>query len=343
MFVVRLCLLACCVQLASGLWSARATLSRISMSASNGDNNLQPQQQQLNRRRHRAVLTSNRIRSQLVQIQQQQAALQQQQEELQELQELTARLAGETTATVPALPTIGGSSSGGGGGDSSGQSPGGTAAGEQELFRHRFLVSSDLCIRLPIEAATLLRAFVVHSHLSGVINLQLESFRPVSKVTLCPDAKRMASMPNAGGSSLLSEVLAFELLARAFGASLERTELELDYAHGSTMTDFAITIFGGYPLGVSVTRAYKWRGGLADPSGLNVAEARRLIIKKLAAINVSSRNVQNYRWRKQLLHVWAFTHRDAVLLEKTYSAVPASLRANTVLLITRCNGVNWIR
>ena len=58
----------------------------------------------------------------------------------------------------------------------------------------------------------------------------------------------------------MSEVLAFELLARTFGASLERTELELAYTRGSKMTDFAIILFGGYPLGVSVTRAYKWHG-----------------------------------------------------------------------------------
>jgi hypothetical protein len=36
-----------------------------------------------------------------------------------------------------------------------------------------------------------------------------------------PDAARMLEMPNAGGSSLVSEALAFEVLARAFGASLE--------------------------------------------------------------------------------------------------------------------------
>ena len=54
------------------------------------------------------------------------------------------------------------------------------------------------------------------------------------------------------------------------------------------------------------------------------------------------RNVQNFRFRKQLLHVWAFTHRDARLIEQMYQQVPASLRTNTVLLITRCDGVRWI-
>ena len=158
----------------------------------------------------------------------------------------------------------------------------------------------------------------------------------------------MLALPNAGGSSLLSEALALELLSRAFGASLERTELELVYSHGSKMTDFAINLFGGYQLGVSVTRAYKWSRGTADSAGptrpgeLNVHEAQRLLVKKLRGINASSKNVQNFRWTKQLLCVWAFSHRDATLLEEIYEQMPAELRANTVMLITRCDGASWI-
>ena len=214
-------------------------------------------------------------------------------------------------------------------------------AGQQDLFRHRFLVSSDLCIRLPIEAATLLRAFVVNSHLSGVLNLQLEAFRPLSRVQFCPDAKRMLSLPNAGGSSLLSEALAFELLARAFGASLERTEMELTYKIGSSMTDFAIHLFGGYPLGVSVTRAYKWRRG-DHPSGLDVPEAHRLLVKKLQAINASSRNVQNYRFRKQLVSRAATepARRPCPLLPQTAISLPSlrlSLQAGCRCLLPCAN------
>ena len=116
----------------------------------------------------------------------------------------------------------------------------------------------------------------------------------------------MLSLPNAGGSSLLSEVLSFEMLSRAFGATLDRTEMELTYvpgapprgrlarcdppsrainkiardslpatcsprgcaslAPGSKITDYAVTVHGGYKLGVSVTRAFKFEaetGGAA--------------------------------------------------------------------------------
>lgn len=52
--------------------------------------------------------------------------------------------------------------------------------------------------------------------------------------------------------------------------------------------------------------------------------------------------MQNYSWRKQLLVVFTFSHGDAALLEREYSKLPAELRANTVLLVTRTNGVEWI-
>ena len=127
---------------------------------------------------------------------------------------------------------------------------------------------------------------------------------------------------------------------------------QLRYSHGSKMTDFAIECFGGYPLGVSVTRAYKWRGGVSSrasrsvhrspPIPLEPQDAHRLLVKKLRAINVSSRNIQNYRWDKQLLIVWAFSHHDARLIEDIYTKLPPTLRANTVLLAVRCNGAPWM-
>ena len=216
------------------------------------------------------------------------------------------------------------------------------APGQQELFRYRFLVAKDMCLRLPLEATTRLRAFVAQPDLGGCVHLQLDCFRPLRKVCWSGGAARMLRLPNAGGSSILSEALAFEVLARAFEASLEKTELELCYRHGSKMTDFAVAMYGTERLGVSVTRAYKWWGRRQLPAGLDAYEVRRLLKKKLAAINISSQNVVNYAFRKQLLLVWAFDQRDAMLIERTYMALPGVMRSNTVLLITRCNGVQWI-
>jgi len=52
--------------------------------------------------------------------------------------------------------------------------------------------------------------------------------------------------------------------------------------------------------------------------------------------------VQNYSWRKQLLVVFTFSHDDAALLESVYERMPSELRANTVLIVTRTDGVQWI-
>lgn len=67
-----------------------------------------------------------------------------------------------------------------------------------------------------------------------------------------------------------------------------------------------------------------------------------MLAKKLLAINISSRNVRNYAWRKQVLHVWARTYRDAQLLEREYLKLAPDLRTNTIVVITLCHGVDWI-
>ena len=48
------------------------------------------------------------------------------------------------------------------------------------------------------------------------------------------------------------------------------------------------------------------------------------------------------RWRKQVLHVWAQSRRDAGTLERQYAALPQHLRTNTVLLTSITSGVDWI-
>lgn len=99
----------------------------------------------------------------------------------------------------------------------------------------------------------------------------------------------MLQLPNAGGSSLASEALALEVLARAFSARLLMTETELHYNMPSKMTDFAVTLFGE-KIGVSVTRAVKWA---PDEPGVEMTsdDAAHLLRKKLTAIHSSSRNV----------------------------------------------------
>ena len=50
----------------------------------------------------------------------------------------------------------------------------------------------------------------------------------------------------------------------------------------------------------------------------------------------------NMHWRKQVLHVWVRTYRDAQTLEEQYAAIPPEVRGNSVVLITLANGIDWI-
>eukprot|EP00966_Prymnesium_polylepis_P313901 7253716-Prymnesium_polylepis.1 len=49
------------------------------------------------------------------------------------------------------------------------QAEGALEAAPEQLFRHRFLVSKDLLIRVPLEGPTLLRTFVTYEQLCGVL------------------------------------------------------------------------------------------------------------------------------------------------------------------------------
>eukprot|EP00967_Tisochrysis_lutea_P132223 scaffold230633_cov40-Tisochrysis_lutea.AAC.2 len=194
-----------------------------------------------------------------------------------------------------------------------------------------------MLIRLPLDGVRNLRHLVKQHDRPGILHTHVEAFRPRHKLRWSADAQRMMGVPNAGGSSQQSEVLSLEVLARSFGARLEMTEMELRYTHQSKITDFAVTIFGEHAIGVSVTRAINWP--LLD---LTSDDAYRLLHKKLKAIQISNQNVLNYKWRKQVLHVWARSYRDAQLLEEQYQRIPLSVRGNSIVIITLCNGMDWI-
>lgn len=151
-------------------------------------------------------------------------------------------------------------------------------------------------------------------------------------IKLSDGGHRILSVPNAGGNSVWSEVLSFEILYALFSAQLMRTEMELEYMwQNCKITDYSIRMFG-FNVGVSVTRALKFRGIFSDE------DARHLLSKKLDGVNASSRNVlPEQGWTKQILHVWAEHDYVAEVLKRVYSQLDDSLKANTFVLITVSN------
>ena len=140
---------------------------------------------------------------------------------------------------------------------------------------------------------------------------------------------------NLGGSSLLSEVFAYEVLYRCELATLLKTEAEIVYTDtGGKKTDLLVEI-DGLKLGVSVTRAYHYPPD--DPYTLDLAT--ELLTKKLGDLPLSTANVApEDAWVKQLLSILAYTPEHAALIEESWLSLDAELRGDAILIVTATEG-----
>jgi len=148
------------------------------------------------------------------------------------------------------------------------------------------------------------------------------------KIRLSDGARRCIDTPNAGGTSEWSEAISFELLNWLYGAQLLRTEMEIEYRCGSKITDYSIMLNGQH-LGVSVTRA------MAFQKVFDLAEARRLLEKKLNGVIASTRGViKQHRWSRQILHIIAENADYVPILKQAYAALDPVIQHDTIVLIT---------
>ncbi|KAF9952244.1 hypothetical protein BGZ72_006418 [Mortierella alpina] len=172
-----------------------------------------------------------------------------------------------------------------------------------------------------------------------IINTSIPRGTQFDDMDWSPDSIRMLTTPNAGGSSLLSEVLSLEMLSRCLGAHLAKTEMEIGYLFVSQpITDYSITLPNLSPrlhVGVSVTRAFAFQGAY------NRAECRQLLWKKLSGILASTKNLVNERFFKQILHVWVPNGKVARTVQATYKSLPTEVTRNTVVIISVVNAP-WV-
>jgi hypothetical protein len=157
---------------------------------------------------------------------------------------------------------------------------------------------------------------------------------PDDRPLLTAGGQHLAETPNAGGSSVLSEVFAYEQLARCEQAALYKTETEIVYDTTGKITDLEVTI-DGHKLGVSVTRAVTFPFG--DPYTLDAATA--LLTKKLEGIAESTMNVSaGDRWDKQFLAVLAWDDQAAATIEQSWTGLDATLKGDTIVIVTSTAG-----
>ena len=141
---------------------------------------------------------------------------------------------------------------------------------------------------------------------------------------------------NAGGSSIYSEIFAYEILYRCELAVLLKTEMEVEYTvPDSKITDLLVEI-DGVPIGVSVTRAVGW----PHDAAWTTEQALVLLEKKLAGINDSSAAVApGDAWEKQILHIIAYADQHAASIEAALAeGISPDLTQDTIVIVTVSDG-----
>ena len=157
---------------------------------------------------------------------------------------------------------------------------------------------------------------------------------PADRPLLTEGGQRLAATPNAGGSSGLSEIFAYEELARCEGATLLHTETEVMYDGTGKITDMEVEL-DGHKIGVSVTRAQTFPLGQT----YDLDTATMLISRKLTDIQASTAHVSAQdRWDKQILAVLAYDGPTADTVAQAWSMLDAATKADTIVVVTTTDG-----
>ena len=157
---------------------------------------------------------------------------------------------------------------------------------------------------------------------------------PADRGLLTPGGRTIVETPNAGGSSIYSEVFAFEQLAGCEMAGLLKTETQIIYDTAGKITDILVEI-DGKKIGVSVVRAVQFPFG----QPYTMTNATMTIQKKLEDIQLSSMNVSaGDKWVKQILAVVAYDDQHVDTVEQAWLGLSAAIKADTVLVVTATHG-----
>lgn len=147
---------------------------------------------------------------------------------------------------------------------------------------------------------------------------------------LSAGAQEIIADGNAGGSSVVSEAITFDLLARCEGASLIKTENEIEYTvAGTTITDFTVAI-DGVVVAVNPVRTFVFPAG----SPLTFDEAMRRLEGKLDDVLVSSANVAPAdEWSKQIIAVIAAEPEHVQVVRDVWDSLDTVTRHDTIVYL----------
>ena len=170
--------------------------------------------------------------------------------------------------------------------------------------------------------------------IENAIDFSDDPYDELDLAELTDGGREIISDGNAGGSSLLSEVFAYEVWPDERSAVLLKTETEIIYNDPAGKKTDLLVMIGESKLGVSVTRAW---GFPEDPYTLE--QAQGLLEQKLSGVVSSSANVSDEdAWSKQILHIVTYADEHALSLQAAYELLSDDFRSNTVVWVTVSHG-----
>jgi hypothetical protein len=139
---------------------------------------------------------------------------------------------------------------------------------------------------------------------------------------------------SSSGSSLESEIFAYEYLYRCELAEMLKTEDEVMYLDGGTKID-VLTKVDGEQLGVSAVRAVKFPFDEPYTAG----DAKPVLEQKLEELLEASLNVGvEDTWKKPVLVVVAYSDAHADALEEAYETLDTLTKSDTLVFVVVTNG-----
>jgi hypothetical protein len=140
---------------------------------------------------------------------------------------------------------------------------------------------------------------------------------------------------NAGGSSVYSEVFAFEVLHRCELADLLKTETEILYDDPQSKRADLLVSIDGHKIGVSVTRAVTFPFG--NPYTLEAATT--LLDRKLDDILLARAAANEAdRWGKSMVAVLAYDAQHASVMMDAWNGLDAETRADSLVVVFVTSG-----
>jgi hypothetical protein len=157
---------------------------------------------------------------------------------------------------------------------------------------------------------------------------------PAERPLLTAGGREILLDGNAGGSSVFSEVFAYEWLARCELAALLKTETEIVYDVNGKKADLLVEI-DARKVGVSVTRLVTFPFG----NDYTLSAATTLLQRKLDDIELARTQASAAdRWSKSMVFAEAFNLQHAQVGMQAWAALPAATRADIIMVIAVTDG-----